>query len=117
MGKPILCLDFDGVIHSYTSGWRGADIIPDEPVPGAFDFIIRASSYFSIVIFSRRSHQKGGIGAMRRWFKEHGGPLLLVYFTHDKPAAMVTIDDRAFAFTGIFPDAKELLSFRPWNKE
>lgn len=31
MGKPILCLDFDGVIHSYASGWKGADVIPDPP--------------------------------------------------------------------------------------
>jgi hypothetical protein len=32
MTKPILCLDFDGVIHSYSSGWKGADVIPDPPV-------------------------------------------------------------------------------------
>jgi len=44
MSKPILCLDFDGVIHSYSSGWKGADVIPDPPVPGAFDFIRRAKS-------------------------------------------------------------------------
>ncbi len=37
--KPILCLDFDGVIHSYTSGWKGADVIPDPPVEGAMQFI------------------------------------------------------------------------------
>jgi hypothetical protein len=34
MRKPILCLDFDGVLHSYTSGWKGAAVIPDPPVPG-----------------------------------------------------------------------------------
>ena len=37
--KPILCMDFDGVIHSYESGWRGATIIPDVPVEGALEFL------------------------------------------------------------------------------
>lgn len=36
--KPILNFDFDGVCHSYTSGWQSADTIPDDPVPGLFDF-------------------------------------------------------------------------------
>ena len=39
MSKPILCLDFDGVIHSYSSGWKGAAVIPDPPVDGAMRFI------------------------------------------------------------------------------
>ena len=32
--KQTVVFDFDGVIHSYKSGWRGASIIPDPPVPG-----------------------------------------------------------------------------------
>lgn len=32
--KQTVVFDFDGVIHSYTSGWKGETIIPDPPVPG-----------------------------------------------------------------------------------
>src|SRR5271163_3111820 len=72
-GKQILCLDFDGVIHSYTSGWKGADVISDPPVPGAIAFMLSALIYFKVVIFSSRSHQRGGTDAMRRWLKEQAG--------------------------------------------
>ena len=67
MDKKILCLDFDGVIHSYTSGWKGARSIPDMPVTGALEFIVTAMEYFNIAIFSSRSHQWGGKRAMKRW--------------------------------------------------
>ena len=68
--KPILCLDFDGVIHSYTSGWKGANHIPDPPVNGALKFIAEATDYFNVNIFSSRTHQKGGRKAMRNWLME-----------------------------------------------
>lgn len=68
--KPILCLDFDGVIHSYSSGWKGASVIPDPPVPGALEFILEAVDQFDVQIFSSRSHQWGGKRAMKNWLRQ-----------------------------------------------
>lgn len=69
--KPILCLDFDGVIHSYTSGWKGARVIPDSPVEGALEFIIEATKSFEVHIFSSRSNYWRGRSAMQKWLRKH----------------------------------------------
>lgn len=135
MNKPILCLDFDGVLHSYTSGWMGAHIIADDPVPGAMEFIMRARDSFSVHIFSSRSNQSGGLAAMRGWLMVHllaasregGGPVDFgsetvaevidtITFPTEKPPALVTIDDRAITFDGTWPEIDALLTFKPWNR-
>ncbi|HEY1645596.1 MAG TPA: hypothetical protein VGF75_04415 [Candidatus Saccharimonadales bacterium] len=136
MSKPIICLDFDGVIHSYTSGWKGACVIPDPYVPGFFKWAIRAAEHFRLVIYSSRSKEEGAISAMREWLgKEsisaiHAGEVsedfdwgtLFPYieFAWEKPAAFLTIDDRAVRFEGRWDaaniDPELLLIFKPWNK-
>lgn len=129
MSKPILCLDFDGVIHSYTSGWKGARNIPDDPVPGALDFMQDALiAGWDVVIHSSRARYFGGISAMRHWLAKHATNaqwfesgmghqgLEDVRFTRWKPPALVTIDDRAVTFTGEWPRLDTLRAFRPWNK-
>lgn len=70
MGKPILCLDFDGVIHSYTSGWRGAHVIPDAPMPGVGKFLLDSIRGFEVHIFSSRSKSIRGRWAMRRYIRD-----------------------------------------------
>lgn len=133
MSKPILCLDFDGVLHSYSSGWKGAAIIPDPPVPGAIAFLYDAIMAFHVHIYSSRSHQAGGIDAMmdwiatweRAWTAEQiaaGRPtprtslLLAITWPTEKPAAFLTIDDRALTFDGTWPAIETLRAFKPWNK-
>jgi len=64
---PILCLDFDGVIHSYDSGWQGPRTISDPPVPGALEFIAKAADAFDLQIYSSRSKHWFGRWAMKRW--------------------------------------------------
>lgn len=126
--KPILCLDFDGVLHSYTSGWQGADVITDPPVPGMVEFLDRAVEKFEVHVFSSRSNQRGGILAMQTWLKlallreMDGEPgradavCAAIKWPTEKPPALVTIDDRAITFTGTWPSMETLLAFKPWNK-
>ncbi len=124
--KPILCLDFDGVVHSYVSGWKGADVIPDPPVEGAIAFMLGALRHFDVTIYSSRSGQPGGLDAMKKWLREHAsaawyespdGPgLESIRFPTSKPAAFVSIDDRALTFDGTWPNIQKLRGFQPWNK-
>ncbi len=129
MSKPILCLDFDGVIHSYTSGWKGAGIVSDPPVPGAIDFLREAVKHFEVHIFSSRSNQDGGGPAMRTWLGDNIIAVEPDIIMQDppwfasikwptyKPPAMVTLDDRAITFTGVWPSIEDLKNFKPWNKK
>jgi len=114
-----LCVDFDGVLHGYTSPWSGADVIPDPPVPGAIAFLSAASERFKVAVFSARSHQPGGIDAMKRWLTEHGllsGVLAKLSFPTEKPQAVVYLDDRGWRFDGVFPSLDEIDKFHPWNR-
>ena len=118
MSKPILCLDFDGVIHSYTSGWQGADKILDPPVEGAKEFLQDALQHFKVVIYSSRSVYADGPKAMREWMDSYGlDPFHEIEMPLHKPPAFVTIDDRAITFTGKWPSIGELVDFKPWNKK
>ena len=123
MPKPILCLDFDGVCHSYTSRWQNATHIPDPPVLGMWAFLEDAFHHFELHIFSSRSHQDGGIEAMQEWFIEYADTGFrqdiarkFLHFPMVKPPAFITLDDRGLCFTGIWPDVQMLLQFKPWNK-
>jgi hypothetical protein len=132
MGKPILCLDFDGVIHGYGSGWKGAGNCPDDPVPGTLDFLIEATKHFRVMVYSSRSKSIAGRRAMRRYIRQHFYMPLTFSPDHEhdflheaisfpwfKPPALITIDDRALTFTGDWADfaPATLKSFQPWNKQ
>ena len=115
--KPILCLDFDGTCHSYTSGWKGATVIPDSPVPGLFEFLAEASKEFDIYIFSSRSATQSGRDAMGKWFSKYGGDKLpSLCFATSKPPAFLTLDDRALTFNGEWPDVESMLNFKSWQQ-
>jgi len=113
--KPLLCLDFDGVIHRYSQGYKDGSIY-DIPTPGAQEFILRALNTFDIVIYSARARTSEGKEEMRQWLHRHMFPTLSLPITCEKPPAFLTIDDRVITFTGKWPDDPTmLLNFTSWN--
>lgn len=125
MSKLILVLDFDGVVHSYTSGWKGIDVIPDPPVPGALLFIKECiEEGWQVAIHSSRSEKPEGIVAMKEWMSTWWGGLprdILEQITYpvSKPPAFITIDDRAVTFTGDWSEfsPRKLKGFRSWTQK
>jgi hypothetical protein len=121
--KPTLCIDFDGVIHSYERGWQDGTIYGDV-VPGFFAWAEEAQKQFKLVIYSSRSATDEGRLAMGSWLARklkqqwEGDPIEFT-MAAEKPAAWLTIDDRALTFKGdwFHPDlAPEVLrEFKPWN--
>lgn len=116
--KETVVFDFDGVVHSYKSGWQGITSIPDEPVEGITYELSRIhDAGYEVVIVSTRCKVKEGIDAIDDWLTKWGIRPYVDKICKEKPPAIVYIDDRAICFDG---DASTLLSkiqnFVPWNK-
>jgi len=128
--KPTICVAFDGVIHSYEKGWQNG-VIYGTVVPGFFEWVERVHNHVKIVIYSSRSKEPAGVLNMLRWLHdqhrewvEAGGICNTatpynIDMAHEKPAAWLTIDDRAICFKGDWtaPELQldAIKSFKPWT--
>jgi len=120
--RPTIAIDFDGVIHKYSEGWKDGSIY-DEPIEGALKAIKELMKDYSVFIFSTRSPWQ-----IVRWLNsgEHypycgamaydtanGYEARVIPFwvkfwnkkdvlgvTRRKLPAMVYVDDRALKFEG-----------------
>lgn len=128
--KPTICVDFDGVIHSYEKGWQDGTIY-GTVVPGFFEWVERVRDHFKLVIYSSRSKDDAGVVQMGYWLHEqrnlwlqsggvrHPQKPLTFEFAHEKPAAWLTIDDRCIRFDGSWESSllepAAMRAFKPWN--
>ena len=110
--------DFDGVIHSYTSGWKGETNIPDPPVPGIQEALkeIHDAGY-EVVVVSTRCKTVLGRMAIENWLDMYGMTQEVDKVCKEKPPAIAYIDDRAICFDG-HPETllKKIQNFQPWYK-
>jgi hypothetical protein len=103
LARRTVCLDFDGVIHSYRSGWCGSDVIPDPPIHGTREAVARLRKTYRVVIHSSRCHTPEGRDAIAHWLAKHG--IEVDDVCEHKPPALMYVDDRAIPFRGDWDQA------------
>lgn len=116
--KPILCIDFDGVIHDYREGWQGG-VIYGNLTPGFLEWADKARHLFKLVVYSSRSRTVEGVESMKDWLLLQGAEVGWFEFSAEKPPAFLTIDDRCMTFTGDWAalDPVGLLEFKTWAQQ
>ena len=116
--KTAIAIEFDGIIHQNLTPFRHATIIPDLPVPGAFEAIAGyINAGLKVYVWSARCTTGKSRAAIRQWFIRHGAEPLLkwVHMTHVKPTAAIYLCPRGLQFSGTFPAADFVKAFRPWK--
>lgn len=115
----ILAVDFDGVINSYSSGFKGLQNIPDLPVPRCKEFIdkLHQENYY-IMIFSARASNMLGKKAIQKYLKDHQIYFDEIFMGFAKPFADVYLDDKAVTFQGDWEQAyHQIKNFKNWNEK
>ena len=96
--RPIVSLDFDGVLHMYR-GWDG-NIPTNKPVEGALEAVKwMLAAGFKLFILSTRAHNNpAGKAGIESWLIQNGFPPIRV--TSEKEHADIYVDDRGWRFEG-----------------
>jgi len=111
-----ICLDFDGVVHSYVSGWKGASIVPDPPVPTTKRSIELLRMDYEVKIYSSRCGQEGGKEAIVRWLSKYN--IVVDEVCDHKPPAIVYVDDRGLQFNGDWMQTIDAIhNFKHWIRK
>lgn len=100
-----LCIDFDGVLHAYTSGWKGHSVVADKPVAGAVEacYALVEAGWRLYVLTSRQE-----LRPVVSWLHFYGFPPMLL--TRVKPIAVAYIDDRAVRFDDNWPSIRKMFA-------
>lgn len=97
-GKTV-AVDFDGTIAGYEHGWQGKPA--ENPTKGAAEALrTLVMKGCTIVVFSCRANESGGVQDIRDWLMRHDMMQYVSEITNVKPRAVAYVDDRGVAFQG-----------------
>lgn len=124
-----IAIDFDGVLHLYSSGWTGHDNVADGPVSDmSIPWLVALAKEFGpnkVCIHTCRlsvpQQAPEAAEAIRAWLVTHGMDRELADEIHywdkpGKPNARLYIDDRAFHFDGTYPTPDEIRAHKAYYK-
>ena len=104
--RKTICVDFDGVIHSYGEGWKDG-VVYGTPNDGAREVMKEyVDKGYKVVILTARIQPKYEDSKrqkvlMQEWLGQNGFIVGEHYheITNNKPSAIMYIDDKAVRFT------------------
>ena len=109
MEKPVICVDFDGVLNDY-NGYDPNDL--GSPKAGCKEFLKELCKNYCVVILSARRYSKIIV-----WLDKYDLLKYVSNVTSYKPPAFAYIDDRSVQFTGDYNQTlNELKEFKPYWK-
>ena len=99
-----MSIDFDGVIHDWNKGWHDGTCY-GEPIEGALEAVKLLSEKYRIIIFTAKCkpdrplvNGKTGKQLVLEWLKKYDLLDYISEVTHEKPRAMIYIDDKGYRF-------------------
>jgi len=105
--EATIALDFDGVIHSYKSGWNG-EVPKDPPMKGVKEALENLKKDGWILkILSTRKKEK-----IQEYLKEHNLDQFISGVYNTKIPANIYLDDRGIHFSNWDDALKDIRSFK-----
>lgn len=109
---PTIALDFDGVIHGYSEGWKDGSIY-DKPVEGVKDAIKELlEDGWKLVVYTTREN----LDEAEKYIKDNFGED--IECVNNKPLADIYVDDRAINFSGDWKKTlKDIKNFKNYLED
>lgn len=121
MKKKTICIDFDGVLHDYSEGYKGKDVFGDM-IPNADKATqLLKKKGWTIIIYTTRPKT----AKLEKWLKDKGIAYDYINENPNQPEdskggkliADIYLDDRGMQFRGDWSEwlMEEIASFQPWQ--
>ncbi len=121
--KKTICIDFDGVLHDYSEGFKGKDVFGDMVPDADVATKLLKDKGWTVIIYTTRPKTK----KLEAWLSEHKIAYDYINENPDQPEdakggkiiADLYLDDRGMCFRGRWDEwmMREIAEFRPWQKD